>query len=115
MRSIFARHAVSKVVFNDNGPQYSSHDFKKYYGASYTRLSVLSSQKVMAFWRELFKRSTKPYENTERITGSILSHASATHSQKQLWHIHLRVANEKKVAGTSTFTKPKRKHQNKTQ
>ena len=31
MRSIFARHAVPKVVFNDNGPQYSSHDFKKYF------------------------------------------------------------------------------------
>ena len=31
MRSIFARYAIPKVVFNDNGPQSSSHDFKKYF------------------------------------------------------------------------------------
>ena len=28
MRSIFARHGIPKVVFSDNGPQYSSHEFK---------------------------------------------------------------------------------------
>ena len=30
MRSIFARHGIPKVVFSDNGPQYSSHEFKKF-------------------------------------------------------------------------------------
>ena len=30
MRSIFARHGIPKVVFRDNGPQYSSHEFKKF-------------------------------------------------------------------------------------
>ena len=30
MRSIFARHSISKVVFSDNGPQYNSHKFKKF-------------------------------------------------------------------------------------
>ena len=30
MRSIFARHGVPKVVFSDNGLQYSSHEFNKF-------------------------------------------------------------------------------------
>ena len=30
MRSIFARHGIPKVAFSDNGPQYSSHEFKKF-------------------------------------------------------------------------------------
>ena len=30
MRSIFARHGIPKVVFIDNGLQYSSHEFKKF-------------------------------------------------------------------------------------
>ena len=30
MRRIFARHGIPKVVFSDNGPQYSSHEFKKF-------------------------------------------------------------------------------------
>ena len=30
VRSIFARHGIPKVVFSDNGPQYSSHEFKKF-------------------------------------------------------------------------------------
>ena len=37
------------------------------------------------------------------------------HNQKQLWCILLRVADEKKVANTSTFTELKRKHQNEAQ
>ena len=30
MRSIFARHGIPKGAFSDNGPQYSSHEFKKF-------------------------------------------------------------------------------------
>ena len=30
MRSIFARHGIPKVVFSGNGPQYNSHDLKKF-------------------------------------------------------------------------------------
>ena len=30
MRSIFARHGIPKVVFSDNGPQYSSREFRKF-------------------------------------------------------------------------------------
>ena len=34
---------------------------------------------------------------------------------KQLWYIHLRVADEKKVANTSMLAEHKRKYQNETQ
>ena len=30
MINIFARHGIPKIVFSDNGPQYSSHEFKKF-------------------------------------------------------------------------------------
>ena len=64
MRSIFARHSISKVVFSDNGPQYNSHKFKKFSKSwtSYTRLPVPSSLRVMGFRREPFshkEHSTK--------------------------------------------------------
>ena len=30
MKSIFAKNGIPKIVFSDNGPQYSSHEFKKF-------------------------------------------------------------------------------------
>ena len=30
IRGIFAQHGIPKIVFSDNGPQYSSHKFKKF-------------------------------------------------------------------------------------
>ena len=80
------------------------------HGTSYTRLPVLSFLQTMGLWRELFKLLRKLYKNAK---GIIVIHT--TRNQKQLQYIHLRVADEKKVANTSTFDKCKCKYQNKTQ
>ena len=49
-----------------------------------------------------------------RKGGPILSHFSATHNQKQLQYICLRVADEKKAANTRTLAKHQHKQQSKT-
>ena len=102
MRSIFSQHGIPKVVFSDNGPNIVHMSLRNFsnHGISYTRPPVPSFLRVMDLWRELFKPLTKPYKNAERMIVTLIRHVSATHNDKQLWHIRLRVTDEKKVANT---------------
>ena len=69
VRSIFAQHGITKVVFSDNRPKYSSHKFKTFFkhGTSYKGLLVPSSLRVTGFGRELFRTIRKPYENARKM------------------------------------------------
>ena len=65
---IFAQHGIPKVAFCDNGPQYSSHEFKKFpqsWDFIHKTFSILSSLRIMGLWRELFKPFRKLYKNAE--------------------------------------------------
>ena len=102
------------VTIDANIVQMNLKNFPNH-GTSYTRLPVPHFLRIMVLYRKLFKPLKKPYKNPETI---ILTHfclLSATQNQKHLWCILLRVADEKGVANTSTFTELKRKHQNETQ
>ena len=67
------------------------------HGTSYTRLSVPDFLRIMVLWTELLKPLKKPYKNQKRKYWPIFCLVSATHNQKQLWYILLRVDDETKL------------------
>ena len=74
MRSIFARHGKSKVVFIDNGPQYCSHGFNKFSKS----------------WTELLKLLKKPSKNAERIIVTLALHITKNRSGTSTYELRLK-------------------------
>ena len=68
-KSIFVQHGIPKIVFSDNGPQYSSNEFKNF-SKSWDFIHQTSTPEFLQsndLWRELFKPLRKPYKNAERM------------------------------------------------
>lgn len=70
MKSVFSRHGIPEIVRSDNGPQYSSREFKEF-SESYTFRHVTSSphfpqsngitKRMVKTTKRLLRRSDDPY------------------------------------------------------
>ena len=71
IKSIFARHGIPEIVFSDNGPQYSSEEFKEF-AADYQFRHEMSSpynpqgneeaERAVKTVKGLLKKNGDPYK-----------------------------------------------------
>jgi hypothetical protein len=91
MKAVFARHGIPKVVYSDNGPQYTSHEFKEFAENYQFDHKTVSAR---------YPQSNGLAEKNVQIAKNVFKKAMETHDDIYLALLNLRNTPRNPVLGS---------------